>query len=585
MTVDRHLLVFPRPKIGECARAFAWRLSKMNGLQSPALLVKHHSSKRCLEDGLWDIYRKNLSAESLNVLSNRLKRADERNWLRSGFRVCPICYKSEPYLRNKWQYALAPVCRAHRRPLQELGPISKLDWCLDDLSLWGHPEELGEGDTGGSLELQEYIEFRLGFIDTCPTTHVARHLKNLTIDQIAKLLILLGGYLSHGLRFQPRKAPVKSSSQAAFEVLAAAASVLCTRDLDMNLFLDRLISTKEKCRSLQARIGYVHMAMNRELRDNEFKPFKDAYYAAVRAKWPESIDIKSSAVSRAKNGNYTSGTAFSRSVGVSSETTVRWIESKRIAGHIRTTRNGRRQISVKNGQLEKARRLMSSFSLKEAAEYLGLKKKAVRLLIESGDIAACRATASGPWYLERATLDWFTSRLAENSKNLESKIPTVTLDRFMRYYAPKGVSQHSVLMALLAGQLNFRLLKSRGRLSKRLCLEAESCRDWCIGSSQYTVPALARMLKVKQDVAYHLINQGFIESSSRGRIGRVVGEKAINSFKGRYVLGRDLASQLGVSPKSLAASLSVKGINPVSGPGIDRGRQLVYLRSEALNSS
>jgi hypothetical protein len=49
-----------------------------------------------------------------------------------------------------------------------------------------------------------------------------------------------------------------------------------------------------------------------------------------------------------------------------------------------------------------------------------------------------------------------------------------------------------------------------------------------------------------------------------------------------YAFGRELAKEVGSSPRSLIARLAMAGVSPVSGPSIDGSRQYLFERTDAL---
>jgi hypothetical protein len=100
-----------------------------------------------------------------------------------------------------------------------------------------------------------------------------------------------------------------------------------------------------------------------------------------------------------------------------------------------------------------------------------------------------------------------------------------------------------------------------------------------------SIPEVANVLQIKQEVAYFLLKKGFLSAH------RVVGPKRhefrvdetqLKRFQGKYVLARDLAKVNGVSPRKMIARLALIGIYPSSGPGADEGRQCIFLRADAI---
>jgi hypothetical protein len=100
-----------------------------------------------------------------------------------------------------------------------------------------------------------------------------------------------------------------------------------------------------------------------------------------------------------------------------------------------------------------------------------------------------------------------------------------------------------------------------------------------------TIPQLALRLGVKQEVAYHLVRSGIIQSRNI-RIGRrkiaVVDSKVVKDFEAAYVSGRVLATYFQTSPKALVENLKAQGVTPAVGPAIDGCRQHFFRRKDLV---
>ena len=95
------------------------------------------------------------------------------------------------------------------------------------------------------------------------------------------------------------------------------------------------------------------------------------------------------------------------------------------------------------------------------------------------------------------------------------------------------------------------------------------------------MPEVAMKLEVKQEVIYALARSGLLETVARQagrRAEQRISAAGLDGFQRRFVFGRDVAEMLSRSPRSTAAFLASEGVVPVSGPGIDDCRQLVFRR-------
>jgi len=102
----------------------------------------------------------------------------------------------------------------------------------------------------------------------------------------------------------------------------------------------------------------------------------------------------------------------------------------------------------------------------------------------------------------------------------------------------------------------------------------------------FSIMEVAERMKVKQEVAYHLVNYrllDLIDPTETRRRYRRVPESALKKFEEEHVWLRDLARNEGTSPKHLLALLARDGIAPVAGPTVDGCRQILFRRDQLFH--
>jgi hypothetical protein len=82
---------------------------------------------------------------------------------------------------------------------------------------------------------------------------------------------------------------------------------------------------------------------------------------------------------------------------------------------------------------------------------------------------------------------------------------------------------------------------------------------------------------------YFLARKGVL--SSRSRDGErypdlLIGKDDLEEFNSTYVFPAKVARQLGTVSSHLTRLLAAQGIHPISGPGVDGGRQYVFRKSD-----
>lgn len=98
-----------------------------------------------------------------------------------------------------------------------------------------------------------------------------------------------------------------------------------------------------------------------------------------------------------------------------------------------------------------------------------------------------------------------------------------------------------------------------------------------------TIPEVAVVLKVKQEVAYHLCRRGLLKTHVEPGIkGQLMSAPEMKSFRHTYVFASQLGLDAGRHRGWAAEHLMAAGCKPVSGPGVDGGRQFVFRKTEKL---
>lgn len=92
------------------------------------------------------------------------------------------------------------------------------------------------------------------------------------------------------------------------------------------------------------------------------------------------------------------------------------------------------------------------------------------------------------------------------------------------------------------------------------------CSDRCVDAK---LPALLNLKKSSQ----HRANMPICSDGSEVQLER---------FSTAYVWCRDIAAQLGKSPKATATLLREMGVGEASGPQVDRSRQLLFRRCDVV---
>lgn len=577
-----NLLLRPRPHEDESLRGFAWRLAQQNGICSPAvmqyrLLGKSSSLTILVDELLLDFFSRNYP--DLPPVQQP-PRCQSSFILKTGFRICPLCIESNKYLKEKWDYALLPYCFIHACKLVDVRDISLL-WLgnqrISFRTTFDKPE------TTETNTLLAYLDYRLGFRPAPMDTSFAEFNK-LTTDEFQKLVFLVGAFATHPKLAKPRKAPIKTDASTIMLILRGAAKTLINWPSNIRQILSNKTPISIKNRQVFNEYGAIHKALRKELVGAHYDFIKDDYELFLLTNWPDVIDKKSTWFSEeAKSkSNYLTGTEFSKAAEVRLNTVVDWIDRGLIEGNVRYLPTGIRQITLKKGQDEHLDAISKLMTQKDVYSYLGLTKKSARSLFEEDVIETFGKGRSKVWQVQESKIEKFIELLKSNSLGDELNENYQPLTHLRRYCTTKsGVSLAKILKKMIAGSADYVYThKKASRLTDNIYMTADEFKSCLNDHALISIPEFAKQIGIKQEVAYHIINVGLIETIKRGRAARSITQQAIENFRETYLFLSEIANERGISSKHLIGVMRDHAIDIVSGPTIDKGRQYILRRSD-----
>lgn len=244
----------------------------------------------------------------------------------------------------------------------------------------------------------------------------------------------------------------------------------------------------------------------------------------------------------------------------------------------RSTAAGRRRRVFSKDAIAQVRdKINDEISLKLASRMLGLTTARVARLISAGRL---RQSASR---LSRREVEQLIATVQSTAKGNTPPEDAVELEWALRHIIPRDQTDR-FFESVLAGDLT--LYRGMGGPHlPRLLLGKEEVHDWCHPPRSWlTIPELADRLHLKQQVAYHLVRAGLIPVDTvpiNSRLTQVVAIGAADDFERSFEpLSRRLSRE-GVDPRQGLRFASANGIEPISGPRIDGGRQYFVRRFPA----
>ncbi|WP_420978707.1 hypothetical protein [Burkholderia gladioli] len=249
---------------------------------------------------------------------------------------------------------------------------------------------------------------------------------------------------------------------------------------------------------------------------------------------------------------------------------------------VRRTRAGRKKFAISDEDLQRLRETQRSLvSLKTAARYAGMSTKRVHALAQAGLIASNGAR------IDTRSIDRLLSNIVAARVRDEPVVcDPVSIAEALRLYVPVEASV-AFFNHLMNGVVRLvaesdkvptlrQIFADRDHLLSAVQMPVESC-------SQISIVEAARRLGVKQEVMYHLINIGLVSTRTgklRRRAARVVSAGELKKFSQQFLPLSTVARAMGISVRQAPSWARERGIEIVTGPSVDGGRQY-WIRRQA----
>lgn len=473
-------------------------------------------------------------------------------------RVCPQCLsKKGAVWQQGWANSTRPFCEQHG-----LWLVDKCQGC-GQLLRWSKVRYLA---CGCGQDLRELPVRRLS----------AEIRRALVLDSEPPAALLWLGSLSlYGLRMKPLKKASRHTMADVIELNEAGARVAVDWP---KAFFDMLDACRldengpgSLCLLNDALPGLTRLVGR--LRDAAWRArIASALgaYASLSRHTPSPIAGKN-----VPGGRHATMSGIARQLGVRTERLVAELDRlPGVAVATRITAGGRRRRMVGAAAIEDVRLvILDEISIKQAAKLCGLSAARIRQLIGDERLVtrACR--------LSRAAVGDLRCILMASGNETPQPIEPVTLGHALRCCIP--VEQTTRFIdAIINGDLTVHATP-KTRMPTQLLADMSQVKAWAArqssaGRNWLTIPKCAERLGLKQQVAYHLVQAGLIVSQlikANGRSVRVMTSAAVREFEATIEPLARLAARAGVDHRRALKWAEASGLELVSGPTVDGGRQ------------
>ena len=595
------LLVRPPPERSEGPLGYSLRLAEAN------CLTLHELSGLGFRYELAFLTRQRLLPEvaldpDLHAHVARLGFLLENNgriWNQRYARFCPQCLAEDSTWRASWELFFHDACPRHGGWLVDICSScgESVRWHRESLLRCQCGSDLREESPGTAPEnvrrLSGILEDKL----LCRgDANVPPPLIGLDVDQTQRLIRYLGGYMDPGPNPKPLKLRNAGRLEVSWPVSSLAAEIIFDWPNALHCTLDRLqaASAHEKA-GLTGVFKQAYSYLYKGFTESAFAPIRETFEAWLAAHWKGGVARRNRRLSAEllEKVQWIPGNVAAEALGVSMARLRFLIQEGALEGQESFSTTGRRFTIVRRDQLDQIRaQLAGELTMGEAMELLGIGKvrmqRILRLLFPSARRINDKAYL--PWCVPRREVD---ALLALGSHVPFICIPEehqVSLGHLLKYWNWTGDEIVALIEATKANTVQLQAMLDNARGIGRWVFDVVQVRALQKGlsngrSNWVSVPEMAKILGVKQQVAYWLTQHGFVRAEKLGTlkgIGSRVRRDELERFRQSHVFGRDIAAIIGTSSPKAMRMLAEQGIYPLLAHGCQASRQLIYARSEEL---
>lgn len=521
-------------------------------------------------------------------------------WNLRRMRFCPMCISQEPTWLMEWEHLLCEACPRHgcwlidrccRCHAAITAKRDRTDHCNCGQALAGSSFEYAPSDVLALVsDLHQKINGRLD-------GHNLTVLDGLTLDQALSLIRFLGGYGAADTQMKVPTAWKASLMEHSVEIVSVAATVLANWPGSFHDMLHRI--SQRNCEGPESRLpkqfGAFYAAMYRRFAEDQFAFVRDTFEQYVAHHWTRPLARRNKRLSAQAQTQATwipRNQACSK-LSISRSRLHELVRGGQLVGTLVRSDKGRSFMAVHRASVDALLpKLSDEVDLKTACVMLGLTKSRLLstlpiFLPEARKVEG----ASGIWAISRRAIQECLGR---------SEVPIipavdkeqVSFSHVTRFWNYTNEEIASVLLALRTGKL-----KPIGRIGKAvavggLVFNVEDLRNLInkqrhSATETWTVPQVATLLSIKQEVAYSLVKYKILVSERRSigfRTAEMITRQALDEFQCKYVFARDLAGAEKTTSRALNRRLSVLGIRSATDHFSRPCRQLIYQWTPTLRA-
>ena len=525
----------------------------------------------------------------------------KRVWNHQYARFCPICLAEDAYWRVEWELLFNDVCTQHQI------------WLVDSCSSCNKPiswtrDSLIRCECGADL--------RLELSSSCPDSIVVlskilKHkinsnyqgtfsapFKSTDIEEAQRLIRYLGTYMSLAAGKNPLKINQAGLMANSWPVTTLAAEICSNWPEAFNQSLDKIqregVTDKP---TLSTVFGHAYHYLYKGFKGSAYNELRGAFETWLSASWKGGLAKRNKRLATVmlEKASWIPANLACEMLGISHQRLAFLIREGMIEGETYLSEKGRRFVMVRRDNLEAIKHNLSGeIDMKTAGMLLGLNKKRIRQMLRLIFPEASKkgTSASATWTVPRFEINNLLSLTEDVPKVFIPDEGCVSLNHIFRYWAWTAQDLASLIRAVSTAELKPENILNGATGISGWIFNENILKAWKVKSQQgfgiwLTISQTAKLIGIKEQVAYQMVHMGLLKAETLHRQpkgGSRIRRTEVEQFKQGYIFATEVAQRLGVSPRKATSILGKQSISPISGPSVDEGRQVLYLRSEQIEN-
>lgn len=593
------LLFHPHPKATEGPRGYLLRLATENQL------LLYDISQQSIQYDTEILVRHGLMPDPrlepelfgrIRAISS-LWTTEKKLWNHKFARFCPLCLAEEPYWRADWEIYYQDACPDHGIWL-----VDRCSSCNQHVP-WNRRSvircECGadlRGESGATCpdDVVRISRILRGRLFSQEIGDVPVPMKGLGLVEMQQLIRFFGAGMTSAEGQKPLKIRDSGAMNVSWGITSAAAAILMNWPVAFHQVLDQLQSRAPDFQrhALKSAFGRMYHYLFRGLKGLGFDVIRAEFEKWVSMRWIGGIARRNRRLAEDMLSRvvWIPAKVARTELGISQPRLERLIREGVLDSECFISDSGRKFCMVRRDQLMLAKeKLSGGLDMLSAGDRLGLTKKRMSSILKLLFPNASRSSdlPGSVWFVPISDVEAVLA-LTENLPTVS--IPDegcVSISHILRYWNWSGIDIVTAIEVAMAGDLKpvARVDTARGIAS--LVFEESALKHWFESNSRgkgqwLTCPQFAREYSISQEAAYQLVSRDFIKAErmpNMKRGGWWISRKTIEEFFRDYVFATELTARTGLMSIVVRKRLEELSVFPVSGPGVDGAKKLLYRRT------